>query len=300
MRFSFVTCTYNRAENLEKTLQSLVEQEYNSKDFQIIIINNNSTDSTSEICEFYINKYSTLNIEYYLEMSQGLSFALNRGIKEAKGEYIIYVDDDETIGNQHLLKLEKHLTVYPEIGIIATPVVPIYEVPQPRWMSPFTQRLIGGAFDAGSKVKKLSKTSYPGTGHTIIRRELYKMVGNYNTELGRKGTGLLGAEDKDMTYRLVSNNIDCYYLPDLPIYHHIPAYKLSNEFFSKLTLAIGKSEKIRTLSHSTSTYYKRLFKELVKWGIVAVLFFFYLFTLRPWKGAKLLEFRWNVTRGLLG
>lgn len=300
MRFSFVTCTYNRAEHLKRTLISLVEQEYNPKNFQIIVINNNSTDSTSEVCEDFINRYSTLNIEYYKEVDQGLSFALNRGIKEAKGDYIIYVDDDETIGKQHLQKLEKHLRDHPEIGIIATPVIPIYEIPQPRWMSPFTQRLIGGAFNAGDKVKKLSKTSYPGTGHTIIKRELYKLVGNYNTELGRKGTGLLGAEDKDMTYRLVSNNIDCYYLPDLPIYHHIPAYKLTNDFFNKLTLAIGKSEKIRTLSHSPKVYYKRLFKELLKWGIVSILFFFYLFTFRPWKGAKLVEFRWNVTQGLLG
>lgn len=299
MRFSFITCTYNRADNLKKTLESLVQQEFDSEKFQIIIVNNNSTDSTEEVCASFINNYPKLNIACYKETNQGLSFALNRGIKEAIGEYIIYVDDDETIDKQHLLKLENHLSMNPEMDIIATPVIPVYETQEPRWMSKYTQRLIGGAFNAGDKVCKLSKTSYPGTGHTIIKRELYELVGNYNTELGRKGSGLLGAEDKDMSFRLMSNNIDCYYLPDLPIYHHIPAYKMSDDFFAKLTFSIGQSEKIRTLSHSSMEYYKRIFKELIKWGASVILFLFYLITFQPWKGSKLLEFRWNVTKGLL-
>lgn len=299
MRFSFVTCTYNRAECLAKTLQSLVEQDFDPHDFQIVVINNNSTDSTSDVCDNFASRHPNLNIEHHKEPNQGLSFALNRGISEAKGDYIIYVDDDETIDRQHLTRLEKHLNDRPEILLAASPVVPVYQEEQPRWMSRFTQRLIGGHFNIGNKIKKLKKTEYPGTGHTIIKRELYSKFGSYNTELGRKGKGLLGAEDKDMAFRLVSNNIACYYLPDIPIYHHIPAYKLTDEFFTKLTYSVGQSEKIRTLANSKGAYYKCLLRESIKWGISFVLFLFYLLTLRPAKGTKLLVFRWNVTRGLL-
>lgn len=299
MRFSFVTCTYNRAEYLSRTLQSLVEQDFDPENFQIVIINNNSTDSTAEVCESFVNKYPNLKIEHHKEMSQGLSFALNRGIQEAKGEYIIYVDDDETIGKEHLKKLAEYLDKHPEIFLAASAVIPIYEEAEPKWMSPFTRRLVGGYFNLGHKIKKLKKTNYPGTGHTIIKRELYSQFGSYNTELGRKGRGLLGAEDKDMSFRLVSNNIECYYLPEIPIYHHIPVYKLTDEFFTKLTYSTGRSEKIRTLANSKKAYYKRLFDEVIKWAASFILFFFYLITLRPAKGLKLLEFRWNVTKGLL-
>lgn len=300
MQFSFVTCTYNRAEGLSRTLQSLVVQKFSAEEFQIIIIDNNSSDNTWEVCKSFIEEYSCLQIEYYKETNQGLSYALNRGIKEAKGDYIVYVDDDETVAPDHLYRLSVHLYKYPKMELIASPVVPLYEDREPKWMSLFTQRLIGGSFNAGNKLKKLGKGKYPGTGHTVIKRELYRKFGDYNTELGRKGSGLLGAEDKDMAFRLINNNIACYYIPDIPIYHHIPKYKLTDEFFTRLTYSIGKSERIRTKAVSEGDYYKRLFDELIKWGASVLLFFFYFITLRLSKGVKLLEFRWNVSKGLLG
>lgn len=299
MRFSFITCTYNRAKFLPKTLTALCEQTFLGKEYEIIIIDNNSTDNTAEICEKFRDEYKFKQISYYKELSQGLSHALNRGIKEARGEYIIYVDDDETIGKKHLEKLNEYLLAFPDAELCASPVAPIYEGEIPKWMSKFTQRLIGGYFNLGKKPRLLSKTHYPGTGHTIIKRELYNKFGLYNTELGRKGTALLGAEDKDMAFRLIEGQVKAYYFPDIPIYHHIPAYKLTDDFFNKLTFSIGKSERLRTKSISQSTYRQRLIQEIFKWAISIILLFFYLITFSPSKGLKLLTFRKNVTKGLI-
>lgn len=300
MRFSFITCTYNRDKYLEKTLKSVCEQTFDPKNYEIIIVDNNSTDNTPKICEEFQVKYNVRQIRYFKELNQGFSFALNRGINEAKGEYIIFVDDDETIRREHLQLLDKYLNDYPDAQLAASKVVPCYERKEPEWMSPFTKRLIGGYFNAGNHVKKLSKVSYPGTGHTIIKRELYEKFGYYNTELGRNGTSLIGAEDKDMIFRLINNNIECYYFPDIPIYHHIPEYKLTNEFFDKLTYSIGKSERIRTKTVSEKAFRDRILNELIKWGVSIILCIFYFITFRPSKGSKLLQFRWNVSRGLLG
>lgn len=299
MQFSFITCTYNRATYLPKTLKALCEQTLKGEDYEIVIIDNNSTDNTAEICTQFISQYSFKQIRYFKELNQGLSHALNRGIKEAQGEYIIYVDDDETIGNKHLEYLREYLELFPDAELCASPVAPIYEENPPKWMSIFTQRLIGGYFNLGKNVKILSKTNYPGTGHTIIKRELYARYGTYNTDLGRKGSSLIGAEDKDMAFRLMEGNIKGYYLPNIPIYHHIPAYKLTDEFFSKLTLSIGKSERVRTLGISRSTYRKRLFQEAIKWGVSILACLFFILALQAPKGFKLLEFRKNVTKGLL-
>lgn len=299
MRFSFVTCTYNRVDTLRRTLQALINQSFDPKNYQIIVVDNNSDDGTEDMCNKLIQQTSSRNIEYYKEINQGLSFALNRGIKEARGEYIVYVDDDETVGTEHLSRLEAYLTNYSYIEMAASAVIPIYEVAEPLWMSPFTQRLIGGYFNEGTTVKRLKGKKYPGTGHTIIKRVLYDKYGGYNTELGRKGAGLMGAEDKDMAFRLIENNVECYYLPNIPVFHHIPQYKLSKEFFSKLTYAIGQSERVRTLGISKKAYNRRLFDEVIKWIASFVLCFFYFVTLCPPKGLKLLSFRWNVSKGLL-
>lgn len=300
MKFSFITCTYNREKYLGQTLKSVCEQTFPVGKYEILVIDNNSTDNTADVCKEYQERYPDRQFFYFKETNQGFSFALNRGIREAKGEYIVFVDDDETIQPVHLERLDIHLKENTQAELIASPVIPVYESGEPAWMSHFTQRLIGGYFNQGDKVKVLDANHYPGTGHTIIKRELYEKYGYYNTELGRKGTSLIGAEDKDMFNRLKNNGISAYYFPDIPIYHHIPPAKTTDDFFNRLTYSIGKSERIRTKSVSASEYYKRLLSEGIKWGASLVLFAGYTLLLTPAKGLRLLRFRWNVTKGLLG
>lgn len=297
-KFSFITCTFNRADALKETLASICAQDFDKNQYEILVIDNNSTDNTSSIIEWYIKECPEQRICSIKESKQGLSNALNRGIREAEGEFLIYVDDDETINANHLTKLSEYLHQYPDAVLIGSPVIPIYEGVEPKWMSHFTQRLIGGYFNEGNQVKKLDKSKYPGTGHTIIKRELYNEFGLYNTTLGRTGKSLIGAEDKDMFYRLQKGGIECYYFPEIPIYHHITKEKQTDQFFDKLTYSIGVSEQIRTKSISKCTYAKRVFDEFVKWGASILLFFFYLLKLQPQKGSRLLRFRFNVTKGL--
>jgi glycosyltransferase involved in cell wall biosynthesis len=298
MRFSFITCTYNRAKQLPQTLRAVCEQDFPANDYEVVVVDNNSTDNTAEICAEFGAKDSDKQFRYFKEERQGFSFALNRGIQEAKGEFLIFADDDETVNPDHLTRLDAHLKRFPQAELGASPVVPVYEI-TPKWMSHFTRRLIGGYFNQGNEVKKLGFKNYPGTGHTIIKRELYQKFGYYNTELGRKGNSLIGAEDKDMFLRLHSNHITCYYFPDIPVYHHIPQSKLTDAYFRRLTYSIGLSERIRTKAISSKAYYKRLLDEGIKWGASLVLCVAYTLALTPAKGLKLLQFRYQVTKGLI-
>lgn len=300
MKFSVVICTYNRDKYLSNTLISIAQQTYTKDDYEIVLVNNNSTDTTEEVCNNFSKEYPSVSFRYFIETNQGISYARNRGIDEAKGEYIVFIDDDETIDNMYLNKLSNNLKEYPQAELIGTPVTPIYETEEPKWLSYFTMRLITGYYNKGNEVKTLKAKDYPGTGHAIIKKELFNKFGNFNTDLGRKGSSLMGAEDKDMFLRLIENNVPCYYFPDIPIYHHIPQSKLTDDFFHNLTYSIGKSERIRTKSISAKAYYKRISSECIKWAASWVLFFIYLCSLAPSKGWKLLQFRWNVSKGLLG
>ena len=118
--------------------------------------------------------------------------------------------------------------------------------------------------------------------------------------MGRKGNNLIGAEEKDLFDKMVDRGIQIYYLPNAILYHIIPDSKLTEEHFKNLTYSIGKSEKIRTLSISKKKYYSRLFSEVVKWGGSIILWIRFFFTLEFSKGNKLIQFRYNVTKGLLG
>ena len=300
MRFTIVICTYNRDKYLGNSIRSACDQEFAEDEFEVLVVDNNSTDKTANVCKDLSLEYTQVNSRYILETNQGISYGRNRGIKEAYGEYIVFLDDDETIDTFYLKKLDEYLHSYPQAELCATAVEPVYETEKPKWLSHYTMRLITGYYNKGNEVKIVGTKDYPGTGHAVIKRDLFGRFGDFNTDLGRKGTSLLGAEDKDMFFRLIENNIACYYFPDIPIYHHIPQSKLTTDFFKRITYSIGKSERIRTKSISKKSFRKRVIDEAIKWCASWVLFFAYCITLHPSKGWKLLQFRWYVSKGLLG
>ncbi|GHT04662.1 hypothetical protein FACS189423_07680 [Bacteroidia bacterium] len=299
IKFSAVICTYNRAKYLSETLESLARQTYPVENFEIIVVDNNSSDDTAEVCQLFMNQHPHLNIRYLKEVQQGISHARNRGVNESQGKWITFLDDDETVDADFLHNLDAFSRDYPEAELCSEPVVPVFETTPPDWLSPFTMRLITGAYDKGPEVKIVGPKDYPGTGHATFLTQLFHRHGEFNTDLGRKGTSLLGAEDKDFFLRLIQNGVKCYYVPSATIYHHIPANKLTEDFFHRITYAIGKSERIRTLSLSKSAYYKKIVDEIIKWGGSLVLFFYYTFRFQYAKGKKLIQFRYNVMRGLL-
>ena len=300
MQLSVVICTYNRGKYIPMVLDSLRAQTLPVEEYEVLLVNNNSPDDTDSIVKSYIQSYPSVPIRYFVETNQGISHARNRGVNEAKGEIIAFIDDDETVEPDFLVSVKEFFTDYKDAGITSGPVIPVLEAPEPVWMSRFTARLITGAYHKGTYIKKLSPKDYPGTGHACFRKSLFVKYGIFNTALGRKGNSLMGAEDKDFFLRLMNGGEICYYLPSAKIYHHIPESKLTNDFFDKLTYAIGKSERVRTKNLGQSFFVKRVFSETVKWAASLVLWAGYTFTLNFAKANKLIVFRWNLTKGLLG
>lgn len=298
MFLSVIICTYNRGKYIPMVINSLEKQTLSRNEFEILIINNNSTDNTVEIINDY-KKDSLLPLYSFTEKNQGISHARNRGVSESKGDIIVFIDDDETVDSDFLFVIKDFFIKYPDAGISAGPVVPVFEGNRPDWLSPFIERAITGEYRKGCKIKKLPPRDYPGTGHACFRKELFVKYGSFNTDLGRKGNSLMGAEDKDFFLRLMKGKENCYYIPNARIYHHIPKEKLTNTFFDKITLAIGKSERIRTQSLGHTQYLKRIFEEFFKWVASFIIWTSYIFFLKPAKANKLIKFRWNITKGLL-
>ena len=109
MDISVIICTYNRAQNLPQCIDILCRQDLDD-DFkwEIIIIDNNSNDDTKETVKNIIAQYD-LPIKYVFEKEQGLNFARNRGIKESKGQYFAYIDDDILVTPKWLKSLYRAL-----------------------------------------------------------------------------------------------------------------------------------------------------------------------------------------------
>ena len=97
MKVSVIVCTFNRCKSLERALESLVGSELpKSVQWEILIVDNNSSDETRSVAEKFCSTYPT-RFRYFFEPHQGKSFALNSGIREGKGEILAFVDDDVTV-----------------------------------------------------------------------------------------------------------------------------------------------------------------------------------------------------------
>lgn len=300
MKLSVIFCTYNREKYLYNALKSIAKQDFPYQDYEIVMVNNNSTDSTESICKKFQEDYPQVEFHYILETNQGLSYARNRGVKESKGDILVFVDDDATVFEFYLSSIKLFFEAHPDVAACGGPIVPVYEIDKPKWLSHYTEQLIGGALYEGDKVKPFRNGKYPGGGNSAFRKEVFEKYGLFNVKLGRKGTGLIGAEEKDLYDRLTKGGEAFYYLPLMGIHHYIPEKKLSESHFRELTYSIGKSERIRTKAASANAFRNRVLGECKKWAGSVVLFFIYALKLSPAKGWKLLQFRWYVSKGLLG
>ena len=297
---SVILCTYNRQKYIYNVLRSIAENTLPHDQYEIVLVNNNSTDDTAAECRRFSGDYPDIAFRYCVETNQGLSYARNRGIRESQGDLLAYVDDDATVNPQYLESYASFFARHPQAVAAGGPILPVYETEEPRWMSHYTRQLITGRLYHGDNERQFPRDSYPGGGNACYRRSVFDTIGLFNVELGRKGNSLIGAEEKDLFDKMNSHNMKFYYIPTAILYHIIAPYKLTDDYFERLTYGIGVSERCRTQQISKKKYRRRLLKEAYKWCGTLALWCSFVVRGQAAKGNKLILFRRNVTRGLLG
>ena len=297
---SVIICTYNRDKYIYNVLKSLAENTLSKDLYEIVLIDNNCTDNTRSECERFTTDFPQVTFRYFVETNQGLSYARNRGIKESKGDVLVYVDDDALVNPEYLQTYYSFFDQHSDIEAAGGAIIPRYETEEPSWMSHFTKVLITCYKYHGDQIREFPKNDFPSGGNAAYRASVFEKVGLFNVELGRKGDSLVGAEEKDIFDKMTTLGMRFYYLPNAILYHLIPEKKLTKEYFDRLTYSIGKSERMRTLNIGKGKYLKRLVSEAIKWAASIVLCIGHAVTGCPTKGWKLIQFRWNVTKGLVG
>lgn len=297
---SVIICTYNRAKYIGNLLESIAKNDIDKSEYEIILVDNNCTDDTHAICDAFSQAHPDITFRYVLEPEQGLSAARNKGIREAKGDILVYIDDDALVDGDYLRIYAEHFANNPKTMAAGGPIEPLYETSAPAWMTTYTKALLTGWLNYGDRVHEFPKGRYPGGGNAAYRKEVFEQVGLFNTALGRKGSGLMGSEEKDIFDKMHLLDMTILYLPTPILHHIIPQSKLEQPYFDKLTYQMGVSERQRTLDISCAKYIKRLISEAIKWAGTLVLFCGYTVQGYPNKGYKLILFRHNVTKGLLG
>ncbi|MHC0441182.1 glycosyltransferase family 2 protein [Flavobacterium sp. 3-210] len=240
IKYSIIICSYNRFELLNETINSVLSVIEERNDCEILIIDNKSTDLTATLEEkFSSNK----TVKYFLETIQGLSQARNRGMKEATGEILVYLDDDiELVPNYFAICDEIFSDL--SISISGGKVLP-FKTDIPSWL-PKNFYFLVSIYDLGDSSKFVKHLM---GGNFAIRRKDALQIGLYNTSLGRNGKILGGNEEVDYQNRASAMGYKMHYHPKQNILHKINE-KLNEDYILTYSKELGKSGRIMDKSIS--------------------------------------------------
>lgn len=242
---SVVICTRNRAPFLAPCVESVLAQNYPRDRFELIVVDNGSSDATPEIAR----RFADRGVHYVLEPVPGLSRARNTGRAQAKGDYVGYLDDDATADAGWLqavadsVKLTQGRAVW-----IGGAIYLQWAAPEPAWINDELRVPLGYLY-WGAEPRELSPTERLGGGNSFYRRDRLLALGGFDERLGRQGGNLLSGEETQLQKRIEREGGRLFYHPKASIHHHVPADRTRPAWFCRRYFWGGVSDTVmwRTL-----------------------------------------------------
>ncbi|MEM7572572.1 MAG: glycosyltransferase [Bacteroidota bacterium] len=250
---SLIVCTYNREKFLGDCLDSILAQSLDIEQYEVIVINNKSTDSTAEILQQFAAR-APANWSFLLEKQQGLSYARNRGIQEAKGVFLTYVDDDAILATNYLQLQFEHLQLHPELAGLGGKILAKFEGPKPAWFNPYTAPTYFSHYDRGDKSYVYREGDFPFGCNMCLRKSLIEPLGGFDTDLGRIGKGGLGGEEKKLFGQIINAGGKVRYLPELWVHHQVDHYRTQRAYVEKISRGLGVSHRLLYCGPETSSW----------------------------------------------
>ena len=256
IKVSIIICTYNRSKLLKETLQSVQNQDFQSDQYEIIVVDNNSTDDTKDVVA-EMAKASPVSTGYVFEYMQGLSNARNAGINNSEGEIIVFTDDDVEAERSWLRELFAAFET-PGVAAAGGPIRPIWPFEKPEWITEnwqgyFTVNEFPEAREAG----EFRNPNYPWGANMAFRRSILKKTDLFSPALGRIGACLLSNEELRLFRAIEEMGHRIVLAPDAVIHHKIPPERVRKLWLYHRTYWQGRSEAI--LDRQSGNYvYSRL------------------------------------------
>jgi glycosyltransferase involved in cell wall biosynthesis len=238
--------TFNRAALLDRTLDSIRRMRVTApRTWDVIVVDNNSTDETRLVVERQARDFP-VPLRYLFEARQGRSSALNAGIDAADGRVLAFTDDDVIVAEGWLDAACDALSGdEPSIAYAGGPVRPMWEAPPPAWLD-LTRGDLWGTIaiqDHGDRTFVYEERGrVPLGANMATRRVLFERIGGFRPDLGRSsGRLVLGQEVPELLWRARAAGFRGLYVPALEVQHHIPARRLTRQYFRRWWFGKGVS-----------------------------------------------------------
>jgi len=217
----------------------------NDLPWEVVIIDNNSTDDTRDVVLARQARYP-VPLRYLSETRQGRSAALNAGIAATAAPYLLFTDDDVRVDARWLLAGTRALAAGADY--VGGPVRPIWEIAPPAWLDLSRSDLWGtiAILDYGTESFAFEQRQRVPLGANMgARRSLFGTAGPFRVELGRSnGRRVLGQEVPELLARARAAGLRGVYVPNMTVHHHVPASRLTKQYFRRWWVGKGYSKAI--------------------------------------------------------
>jgi GT2 family glycosyltransferase len=238
---SVIICSYNRCDVLPNALESILKQETGDVRYEVIVVDNNSTDQTRQVVESFIERGQG-NMRYVFESKQGLSHARNAGIANALAPIIAFFDDDERVSTDWVANIKQSLDEHPEVDFVGGKILPCWIVEPPEWIISNLHWAPVALTDYGD-TPFYSNAENPVCligGNLGIRRAAFDLIGLFDPTLQRM-KGNIGSEDHELLLRLWRAGRQGMYVPNLVVEADVPIERMKKTYHRMWHTGHGKA-----------------------------------------------------------
>lgn len=212
MLLSVIIPTFNNSSILSKSLKTWESQSIDEEAYEILVVNNNSSDNTDAVALKFVEANS--NFSYYSEPRPGATNARHRGARESKGDILVFADDDGLYNTDCLKSIKEAFEAMPEVGAVACKIDILWNGDEPEWIKPYLFML--GKLDYGSKM--FSKQNiYFNSGLFAIKRSVFEELHGFNPDL--VGGKIIGDGDTGLVMKMWDAGIPIGWAPGAVMQH---------------------------------------------------------------------------------
>lgn len=232
--------TYNRADFLRQTLAGIVAQDFPRDHFEVLVIDNNSTDHTRAVVAEFAHAHPAPR--YVREEKQGLDHARNRAIAEARGQVLLFGDDDILVRPDWIAQMTVPLLAdrgTRTIGAVGGEVIPVFPDGLPDWVREWHAPL---AFrpDLGP----LEARHSPMGANLAFPAWVFAQLGPFHTELDRAAGNYFSGGDSEMVRRVRAAGLAVWFAPAAAVQHQMPAGRTTFRYASRHAFDSARSRVI--------------------------------------------------------
>jgi glycosyltransferase involved in cell wall biosynthesis len=225
-------CTYNRAEFLDLCLRSVLNKSAKQAVYNVLVIDNNSTDQTKEVVQDFMVEHP--NLKYVFEANVGLSNARNRALQQCETKWIVFIDDDVLL-NPDFIERALFLTGQQLYIFIGGKVISKRNGDAPRWLPENLNN-----FEYPIEVLGLIEPSFVIGANMMMQRSIAEAAGGFPTELGMKGGEIRYAEEDHLQMKLRKMGYHIAYDPELVVTHRVHPEKFKLNWHLASSYAHGR------------------------------------------------------------